>query len=249
MKRKLLALFLCSVLLFTGCSANKLVDNQVTKQAASKSDDNYESANIDNYDNSENDAISDEVNESSSQTSEPVNTDQKLVYTCDLTIETLEYSKTLSSVKELIKKYGGILEEENESDSNSSWYYDRSKKSGTLHNYLTIRIPSEKYNSFLNDLDGQGKVTSKSMRTENITKQYSDVETTIKSLKTQEERLLDMMKQAKTVDDMITVETRLTEVQNTLEQYKNTLESYKTDIRYSTVHLSIDEVVKYEARL
>ncbi|MDO4805303.1 MAG: DUF4349 domain-containing protein [Lachnospiraceae bacterium] len=171
---------------------------------------------------------------------------QKLVYTCWMTIQTLEFDQTQAAVKEAVKKTGSIIESESVNDSNYSWYYDSYKKKGTLSSTLRIRVPSSKYEEFLGLLDGVGgKVTSKSQNVENITKRYNDQAIYIESLETQEKRLLEMMEKADTVEEMITVEARLTDVQTQLNQARSDLASMDTDVKYSTVNLTLEEVVKY----
>lgn len=178
---------------------------------------------------------------------EAAESNQKLVYTCWMTIQTLEFANTQASVKDAVKKVGGIIECESVSDSNYKWYYDSySKRSGTLTSSLTIRVPSAKYEEFLTLLDGVGgKITSKSQNVENITKRYNDQTIYIESLEKQEARLLEMMEQAETVEEMITVEARLTDVQTELNQARSSLATMDTDVKYSTVNLSLEEVVMY----
>ena len=178
---------------------------------------------------------------------EPAESNQKLVYTCWMTIQTLEFDKTQSSVKDAVKKVGGIIESESVTDSDYHWYYDSYyKKSGTLTSNLTVRVPSAKYEEFLTLLDGAGgKVTNRSQNVENITKRYNDQTVYIQSLETQEQRLMEMMEKAETVEEMITVETRLTEVQTELNQARSSLANMDTDVKYSTVNLTLEEVVKY----
>jgi uncharacterized membrane protein len=178
---------------------------------------------------------------------EPAESNQKLVYTCWMTIQTLEFDKTQSSVKDAVKKVGGIIESESVTDSDYHWYYDSYyKKSCTLTSNLTVRVPSAKYEEFLTLLDGAGgKVTNKSQNVENITKRYNDQTVYIQSLETQEQRLMEMMEKAETVEEMITVEARLTEVQTELNQARSSLANMDTDVKYSTVNLTLEEVVKY----
>ena len=178
---------------------------------------------------------------------EPAESNQKLVYTCWMTIQTLEFDKTQSSVKDAVKKVGGIIESESVTDSDYHWYYDSYyKKSGTLTSNLTVRVPSAKYEEFLTLLDGAGgKVTNRSQNVENITKRYNDQTVYIQSLETQEKRLMEMMEKAETVEEMITVEARLTEVQTELNQARSSLANMDTDVKYSTVNLTLEEVVKY----
>ena len=49
--------------------------------------------------------------------------EEKLVYHCNLEIETLDYPATMTSIKEAISRYGGVIQSESESDSGHNWYY------------------------------------------------------------------------------------------------------------------------------
>ncbi|MBQ9157408.1 MAG: DUF4349 domain-containing protein [Eubacterium sp.] len=173
--------------------------------------------------------------------------EQKLVYTCNLSIETTSYKKTMGEIEDQIAKYSGIIESRNEYDRDTGWYRTgHEKTSGTMECTIVVKIPSENYQDFLNSLDGKGKMTSKSMDVTNITRNYYDTQTVIESLKIQEKRLLKMMDEAKTIEDMITVEKRLTEVQTQLNQYKNQLSLMDTQVAYSTVTMDISEVMEYK---
>ena len=60
--------------------------------------------------------------------------EEKLVYHCNLEIETLDYPATMTSIKEAISRYGGVIQSESESDSGHNWYYaDYRKTGGTPH--------------------------------------------------------------------------------------------------------------------
>ena len=178
---------------------------------------------------------------------EAAESDQKLVYTCSMEIQTLTFSETAQKVREMIRQYNGIIESESTTDSDYEWYRnDGFKKQGTLSTYLVIRIPTEKYEDFLKSLEGAGgKITNRSMDVQNITRVYNDQTVYIESLEKQEARLLQMMEQAQTIEEMITVEERLTEVQTELNQARSRLSGMDTDVAYSTISLSLQEVVKY----
>lgn len=172
--------------------------------------------------------------------------EEKLVYYCDLDIETLDYAGTMSAIKDTIKKYGGVIQSENESDDSYHWYYeDYRKTSGTLHNYLQVRIPSEKYESFLSELDGIGKIISKSTSVDNISQQYYDTTTQIEALQIQEKNLLAMLEKCETIEDMITVQERLSEVQYELNSLQTTKRYMDVDVAYSYVNINVSEVLEY----
>ena len=142
------------------------------------------------------------------------------------------------------------MESESTTDSAWNWYYsDYRKSSGTLRSYITVRVPSSKYREFLGLLEGtDGKITSRSEYVQNITKRYNDQSILIESLEKQETRLMEMMDKAETIEDMITIESRLSEVQTQLNQARNTLAGYDTDVNYSTINVAIEEVLQYSSQ-
>ena len=171
--------------------------------------------------------------------------DEKLVYTGNLTVQTLEYDTCVSGIRSKIKDFGGIIQSESESDDDYHWYYDDHVNSSTRSLYLTIRIPSAKFYDFLSSVGEEGKVTSRSVNVENISQTYSDTKTQIEALEIEEKRLLEMMEKADTIEDMIAVESRLTEVQSDLNYYKTRLRGMDTDVAWSTIGISVEEVKKY----
>lgn len=172
--------------------------------------------------------------------------EEKLVYHCNLDIETLDYPAAIASIKQTIAEYGGIIQSESESDSGQDWYYaDYRKTSGTMHNYLEVRIPSKDYESFLAELDGVGKIISKSTSVDNISQQYYDTTAQIEALQIQEKNLLAMLEKCETIEDMITVEQRLSEVQYELNNLQTTRRYMDMDVAYSYVNISVSEVMEY----
>lgn len=173
--------------------------------------------------------------------------EEKLVYHCNLEIQTLDYPATIASIKDIISRYRGIIQSENESDSGWNWYYeDYRKTKGTMCNYLQIRIPSAEYEHFLAELGGVGKIISKSTSVDNISQEYYDTTSQIEALKVQEKNLLSMMERCETIEDMITVQTRLGEVQYELDRLQTSKRYMDMDVAYSYVDLNITEVMEYQ---
>ena len=169
---------------------------------------------------------------------------QKIVYTGNLKIQTLEYEKSASSIRRKIREYGGFTESENESDDNRTWYYEDS--SGSRRSLsLIARIPSEKFEEFMDSLSGDGKILSRSMNAENISQQYANKENYKKALEKEQERLLAMMDKAGTIEEMIAVEERLSEVERQLNAFKTDLSAMDKDVQFSTIYIDLTEVKRY----
>ena len=56
--------------------------------------------------------------------------EEKLVYTCDMSIETTEYKETAAAIKAKVKEFGGIIESESETDNDNGWYYKNHTRYG-----------------------------------------------------------------------------------------------------------------------
>lgn len=110
---------------------------------------------------------------------------------------------------------------------------------------MTIRIPAENLDTFLSSVADQSNVTSKNENVSDVTLQYVDLESHKKTLKAEQDRLLEMIEKAETVEDMITIESRLSEVRYQLESQEAQLRTFDNQINYSTVNLNVSEVTKY----
>ena len=170
---------------------------------------------------------------------------QKIVYRADVSMQTLEYDKTVAGIRTKIRESGGFSESESEYDKDYNWYYESSSSRNTRTLNITARIPSEKFEAFLNSLSGDGKILSKSVNAENISQVYANKETYKKALEKEQERLLAMMDKAETIEEMITVETRLSEVERQLNVYKTDLSQMDKDVEFSTVYIDLQEVKRY----
>lgn len=174
--------------------------------------------------------------------------EEKLVYRCQLDIETKNYAEDKENLMKLISEYGGIIQNSNEYDSDDYWYsIDHVKTRGTKTLNLQVRIPSEKYKEFIGTVGTIGKVKRNSQQVDNISYDYYNTQADIEQLKIQEQRLLEMMEQAYTIEDMITVEDRLSEVQNELSKLQTKLVGLDTDVAYSYVDIELEEVFEYSA--
>ncbi len=182
---------------------------------------------------------------------EQANTDieldlEKLVYRANVTIETLKYKEALNDIKETINSMGGFIQYESESDDDYNWYYsDHYKTRGTLSAYISCRIPTKNFSAFMEGLNDYGKVVDKNSSVENISQQYNDTTTKIASLKIQEERLLNMLEKAVTIEEMLNIEDRLEEVRYEINRLETDVRHMDMDVAYSYVNVTLAEVLEY----
>ena len=166
----------------------------------------------------------------------------KIIYTADVSMETLEFEETIENLYALIKANGAFIESSSVSGTgyNSSYY-------GTTYRtaYFTIRVPKEKFSGLTGSLASIGNVTNSNTSADNITSSFIDTESRLKAYRTEESSLLAMMEKAETVEEMITIQDRLSAVRYEIERLTSTLNNWQNYVDYSTVNLNIREVKKY----
>lgn len=167
---------------------------------------------------------------------EPVaETGRKLIKTVYLTMQTKEFDEVLEGVSARVKEMGGYIE--NSSISGSSYYYE-----STRYASYTFRIPSDRLDEFVTVVGELGNVTQKNESVSDVTLQYVDTESRKKALETEQQRLLELLEQAENMEDLLAIESKLSEVRYELENYGSQLRLLDNQIDYSTVHLDIQEV-------
>ena len=173
----------------------------------------------------------------------PEGSPEKLIYSASATVETTEFDGTIEKLSALVEQYGGFVES---SSVNGSNYYTQSRGySSTRYASYVIRVPSEKFSALMGSLSTLGNVPYSHTYTENITAQYYDTDARLTAYQTQEARLLEMMEAAKTVEDLIAIEEKLTELRFQIESLQSTLKNWDRQVAYSTLDLEVQEVVEY----
>ena len=168
------------------------------------------------------------------------NPNRKLIKTVYLQIETKEFDSLLTSLNAKVSAVGGYVE-------NSDIYQpsmDDDYSARRSANFVT-RIPSSQLNTFVNAVEGFGNVTNKSENVQDVTLNYTDVESHKKSLEIERDRLNELIGEAEDVDAIIALETRLSEIRYQLDSYESQLRTYDNQVDYSTVTINISEVVDY----
>lgn len=162
---------------------------------------------------------------------------RKLIKTVSMDVETEEFDSLIHQLLSRIDGLGGYVE--NSSTNNSSYYVNN----GRYANYV-IRIPSNRLDELVGNVTELANVTWKEETVQDITLRYVDVESHKIALQTEQERLLVLMEKAETVEDLIAIESRLSEIRYQIQNYESTLRTYDNQVNYSTLHLAISEVKK-----
>lgn len=172
------------------------------------------------------------------QEAEPQQTNRKLIKNVNLEVETESFDELYIKVSEKTEALGGYVE--NSYVYNGSSYYGNDTRDANL----TIRIPADNLDAFLSEVSEASNVISRNDSVTDVTLQYVDLESKKEALLVEQERLLELMEEAATIEDIIALESRLSEVRYELESMESRLRTLDNQISYSTVYLYIQEVAK-----
>jgi hypothetical protein len=173
----------------------------------------------------------------------PAENPEKIIYSGDATVETTEFDKSVAALEAMIEKEGGFIES---SSVNGSNYYDSSRGYASKRSAsYTLRIPSAKFNTLMSSLSDIGNVPYTHTYTENVTAQYYDTQARLNALQAQETRLIEMLKIAETVEDIITIEDKLSDVRYRIDSLQSSLNNWDRKVAYSTLNVTVKEVQAY----
>lgn len=162
----------------------------------------------------------------------PQDESRKRIVTVHMEAETREYDGFLEWLNTRLAEAGGYTE-------NSEMYaYDEHSRSCQLK----LRVPADRLDGFLAAMGENCNVLSRSVNEEDVTLSYVDAQSYRDALRVEQERLLELLEQAQSLEDILSLEDRLTTVRYQLQNYESTLRVYDSQINYSTVHLELREV-------
>ena len=168
----------------------------------------------------------------------PAPVERKLIRNVSMNLETREFDALTKSISDAVTFFGGYMEQSDVSGNSLYWSDERSSRCSNL----TARIPENKLDAFLTEVSSQGNVTYKNESVQDVTLQYTDITSRKKTLQMEQERLWELLEKAESIDAVIALEARLSEVRYQLESIESQLRTLDNQIVYSTVYLSIQEV-------
>ncbi len=161
-------------------------------------------------------------------------TNRKVVLNTNFSLLVKDVTASVDSIKATTKTMAGYM---------VSMGIDRSEYGETAN--IQVRIPTEKLDDFSKYLRGLAvKVVSENIDGTDITDQYVDIQTRISDLEKQRVRIETILDSAKTVSEMMEVQTQLFQIQDQIDAYKGQLLYMEGTTKTSklSIYLSTDEL-------
>lgn len=154
-----------------------------------------------------------------------------IIRTVSLTVQVEDAPKALDEARTATENAGGYIGDET----------TRRDGKGHEHTRVVLRVPVEKYDAVLTELEGAGKLVERRAKAEDVTDQVVDVESRIKTQRASVARIRELMDRATRLSDVVTLEGELSTRQADLEALLARQESLKDRTSLATITLSLSE--------
>jgi hypothetical protein len=160
---------------------------------------------------------------------------EKIKKTADINITVKDYRGSRAKIEGLVKSAGGFIASENEQNST----YD-------ITNNLVIRVPNERFDILVNQVsDVASHVNSRNISSENVTAQYVDIVSRLKTKKEVENRYLEILHKANKISEILEVEEKLRVIREEIEAKEGELKYLNDQVAMSTINLSMRQDFEY----
>lgn len=172
----------------------------------------------------------------------PSQLDRKIISNTSLTLAVGDVGAVFNDAQQIARTNGGYTEKSSYSNATN---VDTKQRAATL----TLRVPATNLDAAMNALRGiQGaKVTNEGAKSTEITDQYTDLQSRLRNLERTEQSYLALLAQAKTIQDIITVNDRLDSVRGQIEQIQGRLNVYDNMANLATIDVTIVPAVPANA--
>ncbi|WP_163582659.1 DUF4349 domain-containing protein [Gracilibacillus saliphilus] len=159
--------------------------------------------------------------------------DRKIIHNAQLHLETETFDETIDFLETETANYDGYVV-----NSNYSNHGEEAERFGRM----TVRIPDDHFQDFIAIVEnGDLKILNKSVSGEDVTEQYVDLASRLKSKKVVEERLLAFMEEAEKTEDLLKISDDLADVQEDIEQLTGKINYLENQSDYATIDIELTE--------
>ncbi len=162
----------------------------------------------------------------------PAVAEKKIIRTAGMTIKTQRYDEALAALENTCIGQGGWIESTSE---NTNSY------SGLRTAYLTLRVPQEALDTFLDGTEGLGRVISRNESAQDVTASYQDTRTRLDTQLALMERLQALITESGDLSDLLALESQIAETQYQIDSLQTSLNRTDRQVSYSTVNITLQE--------
>ena len=154
---------------------------------------------------------------------------RKIVYNADMSVTADDPAAALQALIDQNAALGGYLASS----------YTRTDELGAYHCSAELKVPADRLEALVAAAEATGRVDSYQLYSDDITRDYYDIQARLNSAKAEEAQLLEILEKCETVEDIIVVRQSLAAVRSDIESYQGQINLWDNLVSFATLHISI----------
>lgn len=164
--------------------------------------------------------------------------EKKIIKTYRLNLESLDFDSASNAIVQEAESLGGYISSSSERGNASTG----SRRSASY----TVRVPANAVEAYIDLISKNCNVLNSSLSTQDVTDSYYDSKSRLESLEIQEARLMELLDKAGTLNELLAIEDKLTDVRAQINSLNKELQLLDKSVDYSYVYIDITEVIEYK---
>ena len=166
-----------------------------------------------------------------------VDWDKKIIKTASLNAEVKNYDSFYSSLREKVRNFGGYVAQEEQSQSEYK-----------IENTITIKVPVDQFDNAITSLTtGTDKVSERKITSQDVTTEVVDTKSRMETKKEVRLRYIDLLKQAKNMTEILTVQSEINGIQEQIESAAGRINYLSHSSVFSTINFTFYQVLNISA--
>ena len=160
--------------------------------------------------------------------------ERHIIQTANIQLETEYFDDVVAELRQLAPAAEGYVESE------------MLTTHGRRMLTMVLRIPAARFDTVLNHVENLAVVISLNQRAEDVTDQFYDLAANLETRRIEEERILVLLESAVNINDILSLESRLSSVRLVIEQHQAQLNNLAGQIAYSTIVVTLTDSYEEE---
>ena len=187
------------------------------------------------------------------QAAESARSGRMVIRSGNISVNVENVDKAAAEIRQMTESSGGYVENsqiDNVTVPQFPVYDAGSEARETTQKYanMTVRVPENRFEDIFNNIKGMGKLVSENISGSDITAEYRDTTARVDNLKIQEQSLQQLMAKAKTVDEILKIESELNRVRTDIDIYTGNLKRWDNLVQLSTIYVYMRELKPEELK-
>ncbi len=212
-----------------GC--NQASDSMMGGNTSTKESANYLAYADEAEESADHSFASEDMDQAGSANEQPATTTPKIIRTGSMEIEVEDYAKGRAKLTEVLEPFDVQIFNESEE-----------KHTYRIQNQLELKVAPEQLDSVVEAIASIAlHLDRKSITARDVTRQYYDLETRLASKRAVVARYREILKSARSVEEILAVEENLRKVIEEIEATEGSLRYLKDQVQYSTLNVMMYE--------